>query len=96
MRIDLVGMADNDKFSKISVLFYYKKFLILYLETHLKKWPRYKCECSKGKLVSKYRTGIPKIRVRVPVEIHVFHINESCFQFGDALTSGPKKNPNLG
>ena len=41
------------------------------------------------------RYGISKTRVRVPVEMHGFHINISCFQLEDALASG-SKSPNLG
>ena len=32
----------------------------------------------------------------VPVEIHVFHFNKSCFQLEDALASGSRRSPNLG
>ena len=34
--------------------------------------------------------GIAKTRVRVPVYIHVFYINRSCFQLEDALARGSK------
>ena len=39
--------------------------------------------------------GIPKIRVRVLVEIR-FHIKESCFQLEDALAHGIRRSLNLG
>ena len=45
---------------------------------------------------SEHWNGIPKTRVRVPVEIHVFHVNKSCFQLEDALASGSRRSPNLG
>ena len=31
-----------------------------------------------------------------PGEIHVFHVNKSCFQLEDALASGSRRSPNLG
>ena len=43
-----------------------------------------------------HSNGIPKTRVRVPVEIHVFHINKSCFQLENALASGSIGSTNLG
>ena len=39
--------------------------------------------------------SIQETRVRVLVEIHVFHIKKSCFQLEDALASGSSRSPNL-
>ena len=43
-----------------------------------------------------YRGTVFQRPVRVPVKIHVFHFNKSCFQLEVALSSGSRRSQNLG